>query len=84
MLEEKGVKTAEADTARGELKIRYNGERPKLARLNKLFAKENYVFGKKEEMGREKQKGNMLKAGGIGLILMAGFLVLNKCQRGFT
>ena len=78
VLEEKGVRTAEADSAKGELKIRYSGEKPKLARLNNLFAKENYVFGKKGKEDKEKQKGNMLKAGGIGLILMAGFLVLNK------
>jgi len=74
VLEEKGVEGAEANTGKGEVKIKYRGEKPKMSRLNKLFAKENYVFGKEKEI----RKGSMVTAGGIGLMMIVGFLLLGK------
>lgn len=78
ILEEKGVKAVEASKGSGEVRIEYKNNKPGIGRLNKMFAKEGYVFGEKGGTEKGSQKGNMLKAGGIGLILMAGFLVLNK------
>jgi uncharacterized protein len=44
LLKEKGVRAADASTAKKRVRIEYKGGRPSVAVLNKIFAKDNYTF----------------------------------------
>lgn len=73
-----GVKAAEAKAGKGEVLIEYVGKKPKIETLNSIFRKENYIFSD-EPLEDEGFKGkgffsNMV----IALILIGGFLYLNK------
>lgn len=44
LLSIKGVKSVEAKAEKGEILIEYEGKRPSVERLNKIFKSEGYVF----------------------------------------
>ncbi len=73
------VRSVDASTAKNRVLIEYEGIKPSLERLNKIFAKEGYIFS--DEI---KNKKEINKNGGIGssifaaLLIIVGFLVLNR------
>lgn len=79
LLDQKGIKSVEASVSQGKVRIEYEGERPTLKNLNKIFAKENYVFFDKPSEEKSKwDKKEFLETFGIALLLIIGFLGLNK------
>ena len=44
LLEEKNIKAAESSNQKGQVLIEYEGGKPSLKHLNKLFEKEGYTF----------------------------------------
>ncbi len=79
LLEIKSIKSVEASTAKGEVLIEYEGERPFLERLNKIFKKEGYIFFDRpiEVMDGFKLK-ELFVTIVIGLLIILGFIGLNK------
>ena len=75
----KGIKSVEAKTSRGEVLIEYEGERPGVGELNKIFQKENYVFSeKKMEIENGLNRKEFFITFGIGFLIILGFLALMK------
>jgi len=79
LLEIENVKSVEASTAKGEVLIEYDNERPSLHRLNEIFKKEGYVFSDRhqEPTNRFKAKEFLITVG-IGLLIIIGFIGLHK------
>ena len=79
LLELENIKSAEASTARGEVLIEYEDKRPTSEKLNEVFKRENYIFS---DQPRETVDGFRPKeifiVLGIGLLVIAGFIGLNK------
>jgi sulfite exporter TauE/SafE/copper chaperone CopZ len=78
LLEFPGIKAVEASTKNGEALIEYKGDRPRVETLNKVFKKSNYFFSD-QPLKEKKSSGSSI--GGpifIALLLILGFLVLNK------
>jgi len=76
-----GVKSAEASTGKGEVVIEYEGNRPSPERLNRIFKAENYVFSDLNGTPiapKPVKKSGFFSSLGIGLVLIAIFLWLNK------
>jgi sulfite exporter TauE/SafE/copper chaperone CopZ/plastocyanin len=79
LLRQRGVRSAKASLARGEVRVEYQGVRPTPARLNRLFAEDGYTFARHERpratarRGQPKLLGSLLLAGA----LIVGFLALN-------
>ncbi len=87
------IEAVEASSAKGEVLIEYEGDKPSPSKLNEMFRKEGYVFSD-SQAGLPRQ--NEAKAGqskdivinfdlknvfftlGIGLLVIVGFLGLNK------
>jgi len=96
LLEIENVKSVEASTAKGEVLIEYEGNRPSPERLNKIFSarggsalggkKEGYVFsdlpagkaGQPQEPTNGFKTKESLITIGIGLLIIIGFIGLNK------
>jgi len=79
LLELENIKSVEASTAKGEALIEYDGERPTFERLNGVFKKEGYVFSDqpRNSINGFKTK-EFLITFGIGLLIIIGFVGLNK------
>ena len=80
LLELENIKSAEASTAKGEVLIEYEDKRPTIERLNEIFKKEGYVFSdqpRREVINGFKTK-EFLFTFGIGLLIIIGFVGLNK------
>lgn len=86
LLELEGVKSVEASMSKGGALLEYEGERPTLKKLNEVFEKEGYVFS--EVSGKQGDKSpevvirfkpdELLATFGIGLLIIVGFVWLNK------
>jgi len=83
------IKAVEASSAKGEVLIEYEGEKPSLSKLNEMFKKEGYVFGdlprrSEAEAGQSKdlvinfEPKNVFFILGVALLVIIGFLGLNK------
>lgn len=79
LLRIKGVKSVEANAGKGEVLVEYIGKRPKTETLNSIFRKENYVFFDQPiERGNNVKENNFFKIFAISILLIFGFLSLNK------
>lgn len=78
ILEIENIKAAEASTGRGELRIEFTGNPPNIDFLNRLFKKENYSFSNLPVNKMSPNNNNFLWTGGIALLIIAVFLILNK------
>ncbi len=79
LLELSGVKSVEASTAKGEVLVEYEGEKPSLEKLNELFGRQNYFFSDQPSMtaGQSKSKDLFIILA-IVLFLIVGFVLLGK------
>ena len=83
LLELKNIRSVEASAAKGRVLIEYDGQRPTLERLNKLFSKEGYVFSDQpEKMAGDKKTNEFFAALAVGLLIIAGFAGLNRLGLG--
>ena len=89
LLEEKNIEAVEASSQRGEVLVEYKGEKLSANFLNKLFQKEGYTFSEKhastssnirhsEEEKNPKSSYDIIMAVIIGVLVIFGFLFLNK------
>lgn len=79
LLEMKGIKSVEAQADKGEVLIEYIGKRPKIEMLNSIFRKEGYLFfDQPDARDNGSKKNNFFKIVVISILLIAGFLYLNK------
>lgn len=79
LLELENIKSTEASTAKGEVLIEYEDKRPTLDRLNGIFRKEGYVFSDQPRNAINGFKTKeFLITFGIGLLIIIGFVGLNK------
>ncbi len=94
LLAEKGIKAVEASVGKGRVVIEYEGGCPPPEKLNKLFAKDGYIFSNKKIKEKDEQPFISTKAGrlavnrqkfndfliiaGASLMLIIGFAVLSK------
>jgi len=79
LLELGNIKSIEASAAKGEALIEYDGEKPTIERLNRVFKKEGYIFSdqSREVISVFKSKEFFITLG-IGLLIIIGFIGLNK------
>lgn len=83
LLELEGIKSVEASVNKGEVLIEYEGEKPTIEKLNKIFKKENYIFFDRPfDRPIETKNGFKIKeffiTFGIGLLIILGFIGINK------
>lgn len=78
LLELKEVKSVEASTKRGEVLVEYEGEKPSLEKLNRIFRTLGYTFFDEPIKSKEPEKNNLSFIIGISLLLISGFIILNK------
>ncbi|MDD5144904.1 MAG: sulfite exporter TauE/SafE family protein [Candidatus Pacebacteria bacterium] len=79
LLEIGSVESVDASAHKGRAVIEYRGERPTLQNLNRIFAKEGYVFSDFSAADKRKDAPQKnWKIFGISLVLIGGFLFLNR------
>jgi len=79
LLEIPGVKSVDASTAKSEVVIEYEGKKILFEELNKILEKEHYVFtDKKSGQGHNFNVREFFMIFGTGLLIIAGFLALNR------
>lgn len=78
LLELNGIKSVEASTPKEQVLIEYVGDRPRVEDLNRLFKKGGYVFSDVSSGGTGYSQGNIFKSIVIALVLIVGFLFINK------
>lgn len=85
LLDLPNIKSVDASTAKGEVVVNYEGDRPNPERLTKMFKEENYAFSdfepkvKKAKANQEKTKtSNWLVAFNIAIFIIIGFLLLDR------
>ncbi|MBU3935014.1 sulfite exporter TauE/SafE family protein, partial [Patescibacteria group bacterium] len=79
----KEVKSVEASADKGRVFIVYEGERPSIDRLNKIFKRENYLFFDQPVKTTEKKEGNdFFIIVGTALFIIIGFFIIKNS--GFT
>ena len=85
LLDIENVKSVDASTAKGEVVVEFEGDRPNPERLTHIFKQENYKFSdltdkeKREEKKEEKKKANAtLVAFNIAIFIIIAFLILDK------
>lgn len=79
LLEIKNIKTVEASVQKGTVLIEYDGERPSIAELNKIFEKEGYKFSDsaiKAEVVSPKSSNFKIIIIALGIIMV--FIILNR------
>jgi len=77
LLKLKNIKSAKADIAKGEVSVKYEGERPSVSVLNRLFAKNNYHFFESKIAGSV-EKSNWGIVAVISGLLIFIFYCLNR------
>jgi len=79
LLEIENIKSVEASTAKGEVLIEYDNEKPTPHKLNEIFKKEGYVFSNQpiKSVNDFKPKEIFITLG-AGLLIIAVFIGLNK------
>lgn len=84
LLELPNIKSVDASTSKGEIVIEYEGDRPNLERLNKIFKEENYQFSDLNSVAKIKPESRKntanptLVAFNIAIFIVIGFLILDK------
>ncbi|MEK7172487.1 MAG: sulfite exporter TauE/SafE family protein [Patescibacteria group bacterium] len=79
LLEMSNIKSVEASSAKGEVLIEHEGERPNAAHLNKIFKKEGYTFSEKKIVDEKPaDTSNFINTAAVAVIIVVGFLLLNK------
>jgi len=85
LLDLPNIKSVDASTAKGEVAIEYEGDRPNPARLNEIFKQENYKFSDSavpkvnlKEASGENKANPMLIAFNIAIFIVIAFLILGK------
>ena len=90
LLDLPNVKSVDASTAKGEVTVEFEGDRPSAERLNDIFKGDNYKFesanldsresgNDNKEGKKDKNKANpTLVAFVIALFIIIGFLILDK------
>jgi sulfite exporter TauE/SafE/copper chaperone CopZ len=79
LLEFKNIKSVEASVNKEEVLIEYEGQKPSPETLNRIFKKENYIFSDQPPKMRNAFKATeFFTALGIGLLIILGFIGLNK------
>jgi sulfite exporter TauE/SafE/copper chaperone CopZ/plastocyanin len=79
LLEIENIKSVEAGAAKGEVLVEYDSERPSPHKLTEIFKKEGYVFSDQPQGTTNGFKTKeFLITFGIGLLIIIGFLGLNK------
>lgn len=79
LLELSNVKSVDASTGKGEVLIEYENEQPSVNHLNEIFKKSGYTFSENKFAIEEKQKSQgLIFAFGIGLLIIAAFVLLNS------
>jgi sulfite exporter TauE/SafE/copper chaperone CopZ/plastocyanin len=75
-----GVKSVAASTTKGEVLIKYEGEKTPTARLNEIFKQEGYIFSDLPHSSEAKagQPKDFSVTFVIGLLIIIGFVGLNK------
>lgn len=79
LLELGNIKSVEASTAKDNTLIQYDGEKPTIERLNRIFKKEGYIFfdQPRETISGFKSRESFTTLV-IGLLIIIGFIGLNK------
>lgn len=79
LLEIKNIQSVEAKSDKGEVLIEYEGNRPLIDELNKIFKEAGYVFSDKQLVEKNKESDNdFFVIGGYSLVILVVFLFLNK------
>jgi len=83
LLKERGVKAVEASAGAGEVQIEYEGGRPSVEWLNKVFKKDGYSFSTQKEEAKEdlpldKKLFQFLLTGSVAFLLMLGFVIFTR------
>lgn len=83
LLELKQIKSVDASVAKGEVLIEYQGEKPTVEEINRIFEENGYKFSDSPFQPKGDSKiNNLLIILGISLLLILGFVGLQKY--GFT
>ena len=94
MLKQKGVKTVEASTKKGELRVEFAGKKLRTNELNQIFKGDHYSFSTEPIIGEESKLfkydsdgkllinqdklSNLLYILGISLLLIIGYILLSN------
>jgi len=80
----KEIKSVEASVSKGKVFIIYEGERPSIDRLNKIFKGENYLFFDQPVKIAERKEGNSFFTivGAVLFIIIGFFLIKNSGLTG--
>ena len=79
LLKLRNIKSVEVSTAKGKALIEYDGQKPTLQRLNRIFKKETYTFfDRPQKIINNFKSKEFLITLGIGLLIIIGFIGLNK------
>ena len=79
LLEMKNIKSVKAKAGKGEVTIEYSENKPSTEKLNCLFEKENYTFFDQLTIEtKEKNNNESLNIFGIAILIIIGFLSLNR------
>lgn len=79
LLKFENIKSVEASTAKGQVLIEYDGQRPTAKKLSEIFHKDGYVFSDQAPAAANgvKRKDFFISLV-IGLLIIFGFIALNK------
>jgi sulfite exporter TauE/SafE/copper chaperone CopZ/plastocyanin len=83
LLKIKNIKSVEASVSKGTVRIIYQGERPKVQRLNSIFKKQGYTFFE-EPIKREKGNHLLTVIGSAFLVIVLFFLLKNSRFAGLV
>ena len=83
LLDLENIKSVEASTGKGEVAVKYEGDKPSTGELNKIFKQDNYKFSDEADnaVAEVKTSGKMnatLVAFDIAIFIVIAFLILDK------
>ncbi len=79
LLELKQIKSADASTSKGEVLVEYEGGKPTVEELNKIFKENGYIFSDKQSPTEDNSKvKNLLMIFGVSILLIFGFISLQR------
>ena len=78
LLEQKGVKSVEAKTSKGEVTIEFTGNFMGIEELNRMFIKFGYTFSDKPRSDSKEKKNDLIFIAGIAGFIIFIFLLLNR------
>lgn len=77
LLGERGICVVDASAGSGKVRIEYENQKPTIERLNKIFAKDGYVFS--EHKSKDKVSPTIsLTTIGIVILFIIGFIAIGK------